>query len=186
MKFGYARVSTNAQDLDLQQVELEAAGCETVFEEKVSGARKNRPELERLLGQLRKGDTVVVTRLDRLARSTSELLRVAETIGEKDAGLQSLAEPWADTTSPSGRMILTVFAGIAEFERELIRGRTENGRKAALQRGVVFGRPSKLGSEQRDTVRQLIENGKSVKEVARTFKVHPATIYRCIAEKNAL
>ena len=77
-------------------------------------------------------------------------------------------------------MILTVFAGIAEFERELVRGRTENGRKAALQRGVVFGRPSKLGSEQRDTVRQLIENGKSVKEVARTFKVHPATIYRCI------
>ena len=129
---------------------------------------------------------IVVTRLDRLARSTSELLRVAEIIGEKDAGLQSLAEPWADTTSPSGRMVLTVFAGIAEFERELIRGRTENGRQAARQRGVVFGRPPKLGSEQRETARQLIENGTSVKRVARAFKVHPATIYRCLDEKNAL
>ncbi|WP_419737856.1 recombinase family protein [Ruegeria sp.] len=186
MKFGYARVSTNAQELDLQRAELEATGCETVLEEKGSGARIKRPELQRLLNQLRKGDTVVVTRLDRLARSTSELLRVAEVIGEKDAGLQSLAEPWANTSSPSGRMILTVFAGIAEFERELIRGRTENGRKAALQRGVIFGRPPKLGSEQRDTVRQLLENGKSVKEVARAFKVHPATIYRCLNEKNAL
>ena len=186
MKLGYARVSTSAQDLDLRRIELEVAGCGALFEERVSGARKKRPELEILLGQLRKGDVVVVMRLDRLARSTSELLHVAETIGEGDAGLQSLAEPWADSTSSSGRMILTVFAGIAEFERELVRGRTENGRQAALQRGVVFGRPPKLGVEQRETARQLIESGKSVRDVARTFKVHPATIYRCIDEKKAL
>lgn len=186
MKLGYARVSTNAQDLDLQRIRLQEAGCETLFEEKISGARKKRPELEKLLGQLRKGDLVIVTRLDRLARSTAELLRIAEVIGEKDAGLQSLAEPWADTTSPSGRMILTVFAGIAEFERALIRSRTEDGRQAALQRGVPFGRPPKLRPEQRDTARQLIESGKSVSEVARTFNVHPATIYRCIEEKSAL
>lgn len=186
MKLGYARVSTNGQDLHLQRVRLHDAGCERLFEEKISGARKKRPELEQMLGELRKDDIVVVTRLDRLARSTAELLRIAQAIGEKEAGLQSLAEPWADTTSPSGRMILTVFAGIAEFERDLIRSRTDEGRHAAMQRGVSFGRPPKLRPDQRNLARQLIEEGKSVSEVARTFNVHPATIYRCIDEKQAL
>ena len=122
----------------------------------------------------------------RLARSTSELLRIAEVIDEKNAGLQSLAEPWADTTTPAGRMALTVFAGIAEFERSLIASRTEQGRRAAQARGVTFGRPPKLRPDQRNLVRQLIAEGKSVSEVARTFNVHPATIYRCIDENAAL
>lgn len=186
MKIGYARVSTGGQVLDLQRLRLSEAGCEKIFEEKISGARKKRLELERLLGELRSKDTVVVTRLDRLARSTTELLRVAEEIKEKSAGLQSLEEPWADTTSPAGRMVLTVFAGIAEFERALITARTEEGRRDALKRGVPFGRPPKLRPEQRKLARQLIEEGKSVSEVARTFNVHPATIYRCIEEKSAL
>ena len=140
MKLGYARVSTTDQDLTIQRGRLYEAGCEKLFEEKISGARKMRPQLERLLTELRTDDVVVVTRLDRLARSTSELLRIAETIEEKNAGLQSIAEPWADTTSPAGRMVLTVFAGIAEFERSLIATRTEEGRRAAQARGVPFGR----------------------------------------------
>ena len=149
MKRGYARVSTTDQDLSIQRDRLYAAGCEKLFEEKPSGARKKRPALERLLTELRADDVVVVTRLDRLARSTSELLRIAETVGEKHAGIQSLAEPWTDTTTPGGRMVLTVFAGIAEFERALIATRTEEGRRAAQARGVPFGRPPKLRPEQR-------------------------------------
>jgi DNA invertase Pin-like site-specific DNA recombinase len=119
MKLGYARVSTEDQTLDLQRPRLLAVGCEKLFEEKISGAKRNRPELEKLLGEVRKKDILVVTRLDRLARSTVELLAIAERLREKDTGLQSLDEPWVDTESPSGRMILTVFAGIAEFERAL-------------------------------------------------------------------
>ena len=131
MRLGYARVSTDDQSLDHQRERLREAGCERLFEEKVSGARRDRPELARLLDQLRKDDVIVVTRLDRLARSTGDLLAIAEAVRAKEAGLLSLAEPWADTTSPAGRMVLTVFAGIAEFERELIRQRTDEGRQAA-------------------------------------------------------
>lgn len=186
MKLGYARVSTGGQELDLQRRQLAEAGCERFVEEKASGARRKRPALEGLLDDLRPKDVLIVTRLDRLARSTTELLRIAEKIREKEAGLQSLEEPWADTTSPAGRMVLTVFAGIAEFERELIHSRTEEGKHAAKLRGVAFGRPPKMRSDQRQLARQLIEDGKSVSEVARTFNVHPATIYRCIDEKTGL
>jgi DNA invertase Pin-like site-specific DNA recombinase len=180
MRLGYARVSTDDQNLDLQRERLHGAGCERLFEERVSGARRDRPELARLLDQLRRDDVVVITRLDRLARSTSNLLEIAEAIRAKEAGLLSLAEPWADTTSPAGRMVLTVFAGIAEFERELIRQRTDEGRQAAKKRGVTFGRPSKLRPDQRELATRLLQEGHSVSEVARTFNVHPATIYRCI------
>ena len=182
MRLGYARVSTGEQSLENQCQRLSAAGCEKLFEEKISGAARNRPKLEKLLEQLRKGDVLVVTRLDRLARSTSELLRIAERITEKDAGLQSLDEPWADTTSPSGRMIMTVFAGIAEFERTLILSRTQEGRLAAQARGVAFGRPKKMLPDQQELARELVRNGKSISAVARTFNVHPATIYRVLEE----
>lgn len=178
-KLGYARVSTTEQDLGRQHERLAEAGCWRVYEEKVSGAARRRPELERLIDDLRPGDVLVVARLDRLARSTAELLRIAEAIEEKEAGLQSLAELWADTTSPAGRMVLTVFGGIAEFERALIAERTEEGRRSARQRGVPFGRPRKLRSDQQALARQLLGEGRSVSEVARTFNVHPATIYRC-------
>ena len=186
MKLGYARVSTTDQDLAIQRRRLHEAGCEKLFEEKASGARKKRPEIERLLSELRADDVVIVTRLDRLARSTSELLRIAETLEEKNAGLQSLAEPWADTTTPAGRMALTVFAGIAEFERSLIATRTKEGRRAAQARGVRFGRRPKLRPNQRILARHLIEEGQSVSEVARTFNVHVATIYRCLHEAATL
>jgi DNA invertase Pin-like site-specific DNA recombinase len=147
---------------------------------------RTRPELEKLLGHVRKNDVLVVTRLDRLARSTAELLRIVELINEKSAGLQSLDEPWADTTSPSGKMVMTIFGGIAEFERSLILSRTEDGRRAAKARGVAFGRPQKMQPDQKDLARELIREGKSISAVARTFNVHPATIYRCLDESPAL
>lgn len=186
MKVGYARVSTKDQTLDVQLSTLAEAGCELFFEEKISGAAKKRPQCETMLEQLRKGDVVVVTKLDRLARSTAELLRIAEALNEKSAGLQSLDEPWADTTTPAGKMIMTVFGGIAEFERSLIFTRTQEGREAAQARGVPFGRPSKLRQDQKEVVRDLVKNGQSIASVARTFNVHPATIYRCLEEKRPL
>jgi DNA invertase Pin-like site-specific DNA recombinase len=180
MKLGYARVSTEDQRLDLQRARLTDAGCGRLFEEKISGAARQRPALEQLLRELRADDVLVVTRLDRLARSTAELLRLAEAIRGKGAGLQSLEEPWADTTTPAGRMVLTVFAGVAEFERALIRHRTDEGRQAAKRRGVSFGRPPKLRPDQKTLALALVQEGRSISEVARTFNVHPATIHRCL------
>ena len=179
---GYARVSTQGQDLAQQRTLLREAGCARIFEEKISGAKRNRPELERLLDHLRAGDVVTVTRLDRLARSTRDLLEIAERIKEAGAGLRSLAEPWADTTTPAGRMVLTVFAGIADFERSLIVERTSTGRIAAKARGVRFGPRPSLSAEQIAHARQLIEQeSKPVAEVARLFGVHRATLYRALA-----
>lgn len=186
MKIGYARVSTRDQNFEKQHNRLAEVGCELFFEEKISGAVRKRPKLESMLEQLRKGDVVVITQLDRLARSTAELLRIAEVINGKCAGLQSLAEPWADTTTPAGMMIMTVFGGIAEFERSLILSRTQEGREAAQARGVAFGRPAKLREDQKKLARELVNEGQSISTVTRTFNVHPATIYRCINEIQPL
>jgi DNA invertase Pin-like site-specific DNA recombinase len=180
MKIGYARVSTTDQNLDLQHVALKEAGCQRIFQEKISGAHGLRPELERLLDQLRAGDTVVVWKLDRLARSTRDLLEIAEAIKAADASFRYLSEPWADTTSHAGKMIMTIFAGIAEFERDVIRERTGAGRLLAKQRGVRFGRPQKLKNDQRELAMRLLQEGKSVGEVARMFNVHGTTIYRLL------
>ncbi|MGP2494476.1 recombinase family protein [Mesorhizobium sp. PUT5] len=178
---GYARVSTQGQDLDQQRTALGAAGCVRLFEEKASGVKRDRTELARMLDHLRAGDVVTITRLDRLARSTGDLLNIAERIKEAGAGLRSLAEPWADTTTPAGRMVLTVFAGIADFERALIVERTSAGRIAAKARGVRFGPSPALSAEQIAHARQLIEqDGKPVTEVARLLKVHRATLYRAL------
>ena len=180
MLIGYARVSTDDQDLTLQRAALKGAGCRRLYEEKVSGAKRDRPELARLLDQLREGDVVVVTRLDRLARSTRDLLDVAELLKEADAGLRSLAEPWADTTSPAGKMVLTVFAGIAEFERALIHQRTSAGREAARRRGVRFGRPPALTADQVALAQRLVAEGTSVRATAAMLNCHPATLYRAL------
>ncbi len=178
---GYARVSTQGQDLTQQRSALREAGCTRIFEEKVSGAKRDRPELGRLLDHLRADDVVTVTRLDRLARSTRDLLEIAERIKEAGAGLRSLAEPWADTTTPAGRMVLTVFAGMADFERSLIVERTSAGRIAAKARGVRFGPRPSLSAEQIAHARRLIEqDGKPVAETARLFGVHRATLYRAL------
>ena len=178
MRIGYARVSTMDQKLDLQMQALKKSGCTKVFREKVSGASRDRPELKRMLDQIREGDVVVVWKLDRLARSTRDLLETMESIRESGGQFQSISEPWADSTSHAGKMIMTVFAGIAEFERDLIRERTGAGREAAKQRGVRFGRPRKLNPDQVRVASQLLEEGKAVRDIARTFNVHEATIYR--------
>jgi len=178
MHIGYARVSTHDQDLSIQLAKLAEAGCERVYREKVSGARRERPELARMLDHIRAGDTVVVWKLDRLARSTRDLLDIADTLANAGAGLKSLSEPWADTTSAAGRMVLTVFAGLAEFERALIRERTGEGRAAAQQRGVRFGRPARLTEQQASMAARLLAEGTPAKEVARAFGVHRATVYR--------
>lgn len=180
MKIGYARVSTIDQKLEIQIRELKKAGCEKIYKEKITGTHLKRPELQRMLDQLRKNDQVIVWKLDRLARSTRDLLAICDQIAEAKAGFRSLSETWADTTTPGGKMILTVFAGIAEFERDLIVERTSSGRYAAQKRGVKFGRPSKLSSNQIDAIKSLLEKGKSVRKVAETFKIHPATLYRIL------
>jgi DNA invertase Pin-like site-specific DNA recombinase len=178
---GYARVSTQGQDLAQQRDTLREIGCTRIFEEKVSGAKRERPELGRPLDHLRSGDVVTVTRLDRLARSTADLLHIAERIKEAGAGLRSLAEPWADTTTPAGRMVLTVFAGIADFERSLLAERTSAGRTAAKARGVKFGPRPSLSPEQVAHARQLIEQEeKAFTEVAALLGVHRATLYRAL------
>lgn len=181
MLIGYARVSTDDQDLSLQRAALQGAGCTRTYEEKISGAKRDRPELIRMLDHIRAGDVVVVSRLDRLARSTRDLLEIAEQLKAAEAGLRSLHEPWADTTSPAGRMVLTVFAGIAEFERELIHERTSTGRTAAKSRGVRFGRPPKLTSDQIALARRLVEEGTSVPEISRILNIHRTTLYRTLA-----
>jgi DNA invertase Pin-like site-specific DNA recombinase len=187
MLIGYARVSTEDQTLEVQRQALRAAGCERVYEEKVSGAFRARPELDRMLEHVRGGDVVTITRLDRLARSTRDLLEIAEHLKDMQVGLRSLHEPWADTTSPSGVMILTVFAGIATFERELIKERTGAGRALAKAKGVKFGRPrSAITAEQWAHYGPKLRSGElSVPQVAVLLKCNRATVYRRLAEDDA-
>ena len=179
--FGYARVSTNGQDLAGQDAELMAAGCAKVFKEKVSGAKTDRPELAKAIRKLEDGDVLVVTRLDRLARSTRDLLNVLAEISKRGAGFKSLKDSWADTTTAHGRLMLTILGGLAEFERELIRARTGEGRKRAKARGVRFGRPRKMTPHQRQEALQRLHAGETMAEVARTYAVDGATISRLAA-----
>lgn len=180
MKIGYARVSTEDQNIDMQLTALKKAGCKLIFKEKLSGTKWERPELQKMLSSIDAGDIVVVWRLDRLARSTKMLLEITEKIMESKARFKSLSEPWADTTSPSGKMIMTFFAGMAEFERDLIRIRTSAGRTEALKRGVKFGRPSKITPEQKKLALRLLKEGKSIRDVAKLFDIHFTTLYRIL------
>jgi len=145
---GYARVSTDGQTLDAQVSALRAAGAEQVYSEKVSGAKTDRRQLAKAIDALSVGDVLLVTRLDRLARSTRDLLNVLATVSERQAGFRSLADPMIDTTSPHGKLILAVLGALAEFERSMILARTSEGRKRAQARGVRFGRKPKLSQYQ--------------------------------------
>jgi DNA invertase Pin-like site-specific DNA recombinase len=146
--YGYARVSTDGQTLDAQVAALKTAGAERIFSEKQSGAKTDRAALSRALAALDAGDVLMVTRLDRLARSTRDLLNVLATVSERGAGFRSLSDQWADTTTPHGRLMLTVLGGLAEFERSLILARTAEGRTRAMARGARFGRKPKLTQHQ--------------------------------------
>ena len=179
--FGYARVSTNGQDLAAQDAELRAFGCAKVFKEKASGARSDRPELAKVIGRLEPGDVLVVVRLDRLARSTRDLLNVLDELSKRGAGFRSLKDTWADTTTPHGKLMVTVLGGLAEFERSLIAARTGEGRKRAQERGVRFGRPRKLTAHQRQEVLQRIAAGETQADIARLLNVSPPTISRLAA-----
>jgi DNA invertase Pin-like site-specific DNA recombinase len=175
---GYARVSTRDQNLAGQVAELTAAGCAKVYREKASGARTDRAELGKVIRRLESGDVLVVTRLDRLARSTRDLLNVIDAVSKRGAGFRSLKDAWADTTNAHGRLMLTVLGGLAEFERELIRARTGEGRKRAQERGVRFGRPRKLTPHQRQEALARRQAGETQADIARSYAVDATTIGR--------
>ena len=177
--YGYARVSTEGQTLAGQEAQLTEAGAAKVFSEKISGASAgNRKALTKVLGILKPDDVLLVTRLDRLARSTRDLLNILDTVAKVGAGFRSLADTWADTTTPHGRLMLTVLGGLAEFERELIKSRTGEGRKRAKARGVHMGRPSALNPSQRREALARREAGEALTDIARTFGVSHTTIGR--------
>ena len=178
MNIGYARVSTQGQTLESQLEELEKAGCSKIYREVASGARSDRPELQRLLKAMEPGSVVVVTRLDRLARSTIDLLTIVKRIADRGCLFKSVADPWCDTTTPGGRLMLTGLGGLAEFERELIKARTGEGRARAIRAGVRMGRKPKLSPHQITEVRDRKAGGESVRFLARSYRVSPNTISR--------
>lgn len=176
MLIGYARVSTDGQTLDAQREALLAAGCERVIEETASGAKSEREGLARAVNGLNEGDVLIVVRLDRLARSTLDLLLTMRTVATKKASVRSLKEGWADTTTDVGRLMITVLGGIAEFERSLIMARTSEGRRRAKERGQHMGRPERLTAHQVREVKDRLSNGESARELARSYGVSPTTI----------
>ena len=179
MIVGYARVSSKGQSLEAQIAELKAAGSEKIFQEKVTGKHRNRPQLERVLKELAAGDVLIITRLDRLARSSRDLLNIIKQITDAGASFKSIRDAWADTTTAHGRLILTVLAGLAEFERELIVERTGEGRERAIAKGVAFGRKPKLTHHQRlEAIRRRDSGEETLVDIARSYNVHHSMISR--------
>jgi DNA invertase Pin-like site-specific DNA recombinase len=175
---GYARVSTDGQTLASQEAELSAAGCAKIYAEKVSEARSNRAELAKVVKRLERDDLLIVTRLDQLARSTRDLLKTLHQLTEKGANFKSLHDPWCDTSTPQGELLVTILAGFATFERHLIKAPMDDDRKRAKARGVPFGRPRKLNADQRREALDRLANGETLVDVARTIGVDPTTIGR--------
>jgi DNA invertase Pin-like site-specific DNA recombinase len=186
MLIGYARVSTDDQDTAAQVAALKAAGCERIFREKASGGRWDRPELHRLLDQLRKGDVLVVWKLDRLSRSLRDVLIIMERLAEAKAGFRSLTEA-IDTTTPAGRMMMQMVGSFAEFERAMLRERTKIGLETAREEGRIGGRRPKLSPQQQAEIRKMVTRGeKTAADAARLFKIHPATVSRLLSRQAAL
>jgi DNA invertase Pin-like site-specific DNA recombinase len=180
MRIGYARVSTGDQNLDLQLDELGEAGCEKIYEEQVSGAAKERPELQRCLEELRDGDTLVVWRLDLFGRSLKDLVSKMEALEEKGVDFVSLTEG-IDTTTAQGKLTFHIFGALAEFERELARERTMAGLKAARERGRVGGRPLALSEEDIPQVQAMMKDpGVSTSDICERFGISRATLYRYV------
>jgi DNA invertase Pin-like site-specific DNA recombinase len=177
-RLGYARVSTYGQTLDAQLEQLRGAGCTKIYREKVAGAHNDRRELFKMLKAVAPGDVVTVTRIDRLARSTFDLLAIIKQIVDAKAQFRSLAEPWADTGSSTGRLMIAVLGGMAEVERDLIRTRTAEGRSRAQERGQHMGRPPKLTPQQQKEARRRRAEGATLAELARRYGVGKSTISR--------
>ena len=178
---GYARVSTVGQTLDSQLEQLRKAGCRTIYREKVTVARPDRRELLKMLKALAPGDVVTVTRIDRLARSTFDLFAIVKQIVDAKAQFRSLAEPWADTGTSTGRLMIAVLGGLADVERDLIRTRTAEGRERAKARGQHMGRPPKLTPQQQREARRRRGEGATLKELAKSYNVGRTTIPRLAA-----
>lgn len=178
MIIGYSRVSTDGQSLDNQVASLKAAGAERIFSEKVSGAVTDRKALAKAIAALGAGDILLVTRLDRLARSTRDLLNILDAVSKAGAKFKSLADAWADTTTPHGELMITILAGLATFERHFIRARTDEGRKRAQARGVRFGRPMKLTRYQIEEALARRAAGEAQADIGRSYGVSHSTISR--------
>jgi len=179
---GYARVSTDGQTLHAQTEALHGAGCARIFAEKISGAYSDRPRLAKALAALGEGDTLVVSKLDRLARSTRDLLNTLDAIGKAGATFKSLGDAWADMTTPAGKLMLTVLGGLAQYERHLILSRTAEGRTRAKANGVRFGRHPALTPYQRAEALRRRAAGETLVEIARRFNVSHMTIARLMAQ----
>lgn len=185
MLIGYARVSTEEQETAAQEKALLDVGCEKIFLEKASGGRWDRPELHRLLDQLRQGDILVVWKLDRLSRSLRDVLLILEKIDQLGAGFRSLTES-VDTTSAAGRMMMQIVAAFAEFERAMLQERTRAGLEVARRQGRVGGRSPKLKEHQRQEISQLIHSGQlTPAAVARLFGVHRSTVTRLLQRSSS-
>ena len=181
MKYGYARVSSKAKDYQAQVDALRAAGCEKIYSEKQSGKSRNgRPEFAKLMKELLPGDTVVVTKLDRLARSSRDLHNILFELESLSIGFLSLKDIWCDTTSPAGKLMLTIFGGIAEFERDLIRSRCDEGIERARKLGKRFGRPERLDAGQKQKIAEFYAQGKTMTELAEEYGVGVGTIHRTL------
>jgi DNA invertase Pin-like site-specific DNA recombinase len=176
--YGYARVSTDGQTLDTQDAALRAAGAERVFSEKLSGIKTDRAALARCVASLEAGDVILVTKLDRLARSTRDLLNTLAAISDHGASFRSLGDSWADTITPHGKLMITVLGGLAEFERYLILSRTDEGRQRAMARGIKFGRKPKLTKHQREEALARKRNGETLMDIAKSYNVSHMTISR--------
>jgi len=187
MKIGYARVSTQEQNLSLQIDALNQAGCEQIYQEKVSGSQADRPELTRLLEMIRVGDTLVIWKLDRLGRSLAHLIGLVSDLETRQIGLLSLNDP-VDTTTPQGRLVFRIFASLAEFEREVIRERTMAGLASARRQGQRLGRPKGLskGAQQTARIAESLYREKlySVEQIARELSISKTTLYKYLRQRG--
>ncbi|KZL89942.1 recombinase family protein [Clostridium magnum] len=179
---GYARVSTVEQNLDRQIIALQEAGCEKIYQEKITGTTKDRTELQRLLAELEEGDTVIVKELTRVSRSTLDMLDLVQQITEKGCFIRSLSESWLDTGSPTGELMLTLMAGIAQFERRLLLQRCAEGRAVAVAKGTKMGRP-RTGGKQLDFAIELYKNkSMSIRKICESTGIAKATLCRRLKE----
>ena len=184
MILGYARVSTQEQNLERQTDKLLQFGCERIFQEKITGSKKDRPELDKLLDQLRLDDVIVVSELTRLSRSVKDLFTLVELIHQKGAHMKSLKEPWLDTTSPQGKLLFAIFAGVSQFERDLISERTKEGLSSARARGRKGGRPPKQKKELDLALKLYKDSNYSISEIEKATGLSKSTLYRYLHINN--